>query len=166
LTVQVLALFILGFLAQSNAAKANPYAPLWLYQGSWHVTRSGLAPGTKPDLLTNQCSLIGKYFACQQTVNGTAGALLIIIPTGQPGRYYMQTVLPEGRATGKSDLEISGDRWVFSNRWQEQPGKTVHYRTTNVFTGKNRIHFEQAESPDGTQWVVKASGEEVRVTSR
>jgi hypothetical protein len=91
---------------------------------------------------------------------------LIIIPTGEPGRYYMQTVLPEGRATGKSDLEIAGDRWVFSNRWQEQPGKTVYYRTTNVFTGKNRIHFEQAESPDGKQWVVKASGEEVRAPSR
>ncbi len=149
---------------QGGPAKSSNavYAPLWLYQGSWQVTRKSLAAGAKPDQLVNQCALLGKYFACQQTVNGADGGLVIFIPAEKAGQYYTQNITKEGRAGGKGDLDISGDHWTYSSRWPEENGKITYYRTTNLFTGKNRIHFEQAESPDGKQWTVTGSGDEVR----
>ena len=138
------------------------FAPLWLYQGTWQVTRKDLAPGAKPDELVNQCALVGRYFTCQQTVNGKPSELLIFVPANKPGHFYTQSVNPEGRAGGRGDLEISGDQWTYSSTW-DQGGKTTYYRTTNAFTGKDRIHYEQAESPDGKDYKVTGSGDEVRV---
>ena len=137
-------------------------APLHLYQGTWEVTRTNAA---KPDRIVNQCSEIGHYFACQQTVNGAAGSLLVIVPTAQPGKYHTQVIEPSGRATGLSDLSIEGDRWSFFSRWNDG-SKTTYYRTVNTFSGKNRIHFEQDESPDGKTWTTKNSGDEVRSVGR
>src|SRR5579883_1760776 len=78
------------------------------------------------------------------------------------GHYYTQAVTMEGLATGRGDLLIEGDRWTYSSK-SKQDGKDVFHRTTNRFSGTNRIHFEQAESPDGEHWVVKMSGDEQRV---
>lgn len=139
------------------------YAPLWLYQGTWHVAGQGAAPGTKPDELRNQCALLGRFFACQQTVNGQAGGLIIFIPAGKPGQYYTQNVRLEGFASGRGNLEISGGQWTYLST-RNDSGKTTYYRTINVFTGKNRIHYEQSESPDGKNWKVTGGGDEVRVT--
>lgn len=69
----------------------------------------------------------------------------MFVPATAPGNYYTQAVLPEGWATGRGELRIDGDHWTYSSK-TEQDGKTVYHRTTNVFSGKNRIHFEQAES--------------------
>ncbi len=140
------------------SASESAYAPLRLYEGSWRVTRKDKA---QPDDLKNQCSQIGKYFACQQTVNGAVSALLIFIPTDKPGHYVTQSVNPQGRGLGKGDLQISGDRWVFSSTWDEG-GKTTYYQTVNVFSGHDHIHFEQQESSNGKDWITKNSGDEVR----
>jgi hypothetical protein len=142
------------------------YAPLWLYQGMWQVTRKSAGNGAKPERLVNRCAQLGKYFACQQSVNGAEGGLVIIIPAEKPGHYYTQSITAEGRATGKADLEISGDHWTYSSRWPQGNGKITYYRTTKVFSGKDRIHFEQAESSDGAQWTIKDSGDEVRLEVR
>lgn len=140
---------------------ADAYTPLWLYAGTWQVTRKDQQA---PDKLKNQCALVGHFFACEQTVNGTAGNLLIFIPVpNKPGRYYTQTVRPEGRATARGDLEIQGDRWIYTSTW-DQGGSTVYYRNTNTFSGRNKINYEQAESRDNKNWTVKNSGEEVRVS--
>jgi hypothetical protein len=163
--LHLLALTVLALATQTgrNAKPADAsYAPLWLYQGTWQVTRKSAGNRAKPEQLINRCALLGKYFACQQTVNGNEGGLVIFMPAGKPGHYFTQTITPDGRATGKADLEISGDRWIYSSRWPQQSGKITYYRTTNVFTGKNHIHFEQAESPDGRDWTQKDSGDEVR----
>jgi hypothetical protein len=139
------------------------YAPLWLYNGTWQVTRKDLAPGAKPDQLLNQCALVGTYFTCQQTVNGTVSALLIFVPAKTPGQYYTQSVNPDGRAGGRGDLAIDGNKWVYSSNWNQGGGKTTFYKTINVFSGKNRIHFEQQESSNNKDWKTTNSGDEVRV---
>lgn len=144
------------------AAPSNPYTPLWLYNGSWRVTRKDLAPGAKPDELMNQCALVGKYFACQQTVNGTPGALLIFVPTGEPGRYYTQNVRPDALASRRGDLQIEGNTWTYRTAW-DQGGKTTYYKTLNTFSGKDRIHFEQLESTNNKDWKTTNSGDEVRI---
>jgi len=137
----------------------DPYAPLWLYQGSWHE----MPKGKEPFELTNQCALIGKYFGCQQTVGGKIEALVIFVPAEQNGHYFTQSVLPEGWAMGRGELEIEGDRWTYSSKAQDG-AKTTYYRTTNVFKGKDQIHYEQSESPDGKQWTTTGSGDEVRAS--
>jgi hypothetical protein len=141
------------------ATAADPYTPLWLYNGTWRITKKD----GSADTLINRCALVGRFFTCEQTVNGTPGALLIFIPVpNKPGQYYTQNVMPEGRASGRGDLEITGDKWVYTSTWN-QGGSTVYYRTTNILTGKNKIHFEQAESPDNKNFTVKNSGDEVRL---
>jgi hypothetical protein len=146
------------------AVAADPaFAPLRAYEGSWRVTPASSNAGAKPYQLTVECAVVGQYFTCQQTTEGRAGGLLVIIPTGQPGRYNTQTIMPDGRATGRDELEISGSQWTFRSRRQEGT-KTTQYRTTYSFSGKDRIHFEQAQSSDGKEWTVTNSGDQIRTT--
>jgi hypothetical protein len=146
------------------AGSGAPLSPLWLYQGSWQVTRANSGAAGKPDRLINDCAQIGMYFACQQTVNGTPVGLLVIISTQKPGHFHTQTILPEGRATGLDDLEISGSQWVFTSSRREG-GRTTYYRTTNTFSSKTKIHFERAESTDSKQWTTKSSGDEAKLSN-
>ena len=163
--VKLAAYLAMACWAYAAATPDTIYAPLRLYEGTWRITRKDLGPGAKPDELKNDCALVGKFFACQQTVNGTPGPLLIFLPIpNQPGHYHTQNVNQEARASGIGDLEISGDHWVFSSRWDQGGGKTTYYRTINQFSGKTHIHFEQQESSNGKDWTVKNSGDEVRVS--
>lgn len=158
----VLLLLSISISMNPCASADDPYAPLNLYNGIWQVRPTNRPTTDPPDQLEDVCRQIGAYFACQQTKNGKLGALLIFVPTDKSGHYYTQAVLPEGLATGRGELEIEGNRWVYSNKAQSD-SKTVYYRTTNVFTGKDRIHYEQAQSPDGEHWTVSGSGDEIRV---
>ena len=152
---------ILLLLAATSLNAADPYTPLWLYNGAWQVTRKDQAA----EKLVNRCVVVGRFFACEQTVDGVPGNLLILIPIAdKPGHYYTQNVGPQGRASSRGDLEIDGDHWVFRSNW-DQGGSTVYYRTTNVFSGRNKIQYEQAESTDNKNWTVKNSGAETRVGS-
>lgn len=141
---------------------SDPYAPLWLYQGGWRLAGKSNNSAETSVQLTNACALIGKYFACQQTVNGSVASLIIFIPTAEAGHYYTQAVLPEGLAAGRGQLDIEGDRWTYNSKDDEDGSKNPHHRTTNLFTGKDRIHFEQLESADGQHWTVIKSGDEMR----
>ena len=143
---------------QSTGAKPDIYAPLKLYDGTWHVVRKDAA---KPDVLVNQCALLEQYYACAQNVNGKPGPLIIFLPADKPGHYSVQNIMPEGRATGLSELEIEGNHWTYSNRWNDG-SKTTYYRTRNTFIDKNHIHFEQSESSDGKDWKVTMTGDESR----
>jgi hypothetical protein len=135
--------------------------PLRAYAGTWSVTRQGVAG--KPEQLKNDCAAVGRYYACQQTVNGSVGGLLLMVPSDTPGKYFTQNVLPTGRATGAGEMHIEApNRWVFFSNWN-QGAKTMRYRTTNTFSGRDKIHFEQEESTDGQHWKVTGSGDDVRV---
>ncbi|HEX4748512.1 MAG TPA: hypothetical protein VH302_03125 [Bryobacteraceae bacterium] len=154
---------LLFYLSASSfaASSDSAFAPLRAYDGAWRVTRTSPA-GQKPDELVNQCSSIGQYFACQQSVNGAVSALLIFVPADTPNRFYTQSVNPQGRALGKGDLEISGEKWVFTSTW-DQGGKTIYYQTTNTFIGHDRIHFEQKESTNRRDWTTTSAGDDTRV---
>ena len=137
------------------------YAPLRLYEGAWQVTQTTPAPKKprKPDRVINDCAQIGRYFACQQTVNGKPGALLIFIPAS-PGRYHTQVVQADGAALGQpGSLSISGDHWVYLSG---PDSKGIRYRTTNEFEGPDRIRYAVAHSSDGKRWTVTLAGVEKR----
>ena len=156
-TVLIAATALMGMTRAQGAA--DPYAPLRLYEGAWQVTQTTPA-GRKPDRLVNDCARIGRYFACQQTVNGKPGALVVFIPDTVPGHYHTQIVLPDGAALGPAGtLTLAGDHWTYLG---EPDAKGVRYRTINVFSGHDRIHFESARSTDGKTWTVTMAGEETR----
>ncbi len=161
---QFLTMLVLAAFALSTMRAASPDNPLALYQGTWHVTTKSAGANAKPEEIKNQCASLGKYFACQQIVDGSVSALLVFVATNEPGHYVIQNIFPDGRASGKSNLEISGNRWIYTNSWN-QGSKTTYYRTTNIFADKNHIHFEQEESSDKVHWETKNSGDEVRVPS-
>jgi hypothetical protein len=134
-----------------------------LYNGTWQVTRKD---SQKPDILVNQCARVGRFFTCDQSVNGGLSALLVFIPRAdKPGQYYTQNIRPEGRATSRGDLEIDKDVWTFLTNW-DNGGQTTFYRTVNTFVGKTRIRYEQSESSNNKDWKVTNSGEEVRVVGK
>lgn len=138
-------------------------APLQAYEGTWQVTRSGTGASAKPEKLVNRCVALSIYFVCEQSVDNKPTALLVFLPAGQPGHYHTQSILPEGRATGLDDLQISGSRWTFTSR-RHLGANPTYFRNTNVFTDANHIHFENAQSPNGKQWTVEESGDETRLS--
>ena len=114
----------------------------------------------KSDQLINDCARIGHYFACQQTLNGKRGLLVVFIPDGGPGHYHTQVVLSDGNALGPlSTLAIAGDRWTYLSA---PDAKDVRYRTINIFSGRNHIPFETARSTDGKTWTVTMAGHETK----
>ena len=152
---------LLPFLLALPVLCADPTPVLKKYGGTWQITRKS-APGKK-EQLRNDCALAGTFYACQQSSNGTVSSLLVFTPTPQPNYFNTQNVLPDGRATGKGDLTIDGNKWVFTSTWNG--GATVtRYRTTDTFVTLNQIHFDQEESTDGTHWQLKDSGEQVRAS--
>ena len=142
---------------------ANAYEHLWLYQGHWKGSRKAGAATAVPVDVENQCGRIGTYFGCQQTVDGKIGAVVLYVPGELPGHYHTQVILPDGQSLGRGEMTIEGDRWTFQSKSTEN-GQTTYYKTTNVFGGKNHIHFEQFESPDGEHWQQQASGDETRTS--
>jgi hypothetical protein len=147
--------------ALTAAAQTFPdsvYAPLWNYNGTWRVT----IQGKPPDTLINHCARTGLFFACEQNVNGSSGALVIFVPIDAEGHYRTNPVTREGTAMGPGDLEIKDNHWTYLGK-SEEGGKTTWYRTTNDFTDDSHIHFEQAQSTDKIHWEVQRTGDEVRI---
>jgi len=162
-TVFCLLFAVSGGTAFAAAPVNSALEPLMAYQGTWQVTRTGGGATAKPDRLVNRCMALGIYFVCDQSVNDKPTALLVFLSAGQPGHYHTQSILPEGRATGLDDLQISGNRWTFTSR-RHLGGNTTYFRNTNVFTDANHIHFENAQSPNGKDWTVQESGDETRLS--
>lgn len=95
-------------------------------------------------------------------MNGKVAALVVCIPDGNSGHYFTHAVLPDGRTPGRGELTITGSHWVYMGHSDGADGKTTWYRTTNDFEGKDRIHFESAQSADGKAWTATANGDDTR----
>jgi hypothetical protein len=141
----------------------TPYTSLMLYSGTWKVSRKD---SPKPSTMVNDCVKVGRFYTCDQSVDGGLSALLIFIPRAdQPGHYYTQNVRPEGRATNRGDLEIKGNVWTFLSNW-DSGGATTFYKTVDTFVGKTRITYEQFESSNDRDWKLLNSGEQTRAAGK
>lgn len=152
------------FAGISLGVDSDPYAPLKLYDGNWEVKMGGAEP--KTDHLENHCALTGLFFSCEQKVNGKSGALVVFLPVGKTARgaleYRTQALMPDASKAGEwGHLVIDGDTWIYT--WENgDANKPVHWRNTNHFTGKDKIHFEVQNSEDGTNWKTQMAGDEER----
>jgi hypothetical protein len=163
------ALFVFASTAGSQTASGalppeDPaYAPLRLYDGSWDSVGAGA--DAKTVHLTNHCARTFKFFVCEQVVDGNSQALIIFLPQGARGQtqtYFTQVLATNASRPGPwNKLEITGDNWLYTSD-SEENNTTVHWRTVNVFTGKNKIHYEIGRSADGKTWQTTMSGDERR----
>ena len=151
--------------SSSTIASDKTFAPLSLYEGTWHVTRHNQPATAQPEELNNTCAALGRYFACQLTVNGQPSELMVYVPAGNAGSYYTQSIMPDGRAAGHGGLTIEGNTWTYTNSWNQGAKITTYFKTVNTFAGKDRIHFEQQESSDRNNWKTTNSGEQLRVNA-
>lgn len=153
-------------LAKTANLAGDPYAPLRLYDGKWDVAP---ASGDKPAEtvhVENHCAKAGDFFACNQFVNGKNMALIVFLPLHALENggytYHNQALGVEGGGFGGwGNLEIAGDRWVYSND-ETDNGKKIYHRIINVFSGPDKIHFEVQRSEDGSKWATTMSGDEAR----
>jgi hypothetical protein len=175
----MLGALILSFLTLSAAPQApagqsaktanvatDPYAPLRLYEGNWDVLPASADKTGETVHLENRCAKVGEFFACNQLVGGKNMALVIFLPLHplENGGYAYrnQALRVEGDNAGTwGALEITRDRWVYSSDATDKEKKT-YWRTTNVFSGSDKIHFEVQRSDDGVNWTATMAGDEVR----
>ena len=150
--------------SSAGTAADDPYAPLRLYNGSWNFEMTDGKETSHMHIL-NQCDKTGLFFVCEQIINGKSSNLVVFLPTGSSGgkqNYRTQGLsISASRPKDWGNLEISGDRWVYSSEETDE-GKKVFWRIINVFSGPNKIHFEIQHSTDAKNWETKQSGDERR----
>lgn len=155
-------MFAAYFFVAAMMWAAEPFSALTVYDGGWTVTgaKTMAGPG-KADALMNHCSRTEAYYACEQVVNGKPMALMVFTATEDANKFHTQIVLPNGYSTGRGDLTLAGDHWTFLGK-DVEGDKTTYFKTENIIKDHDHIHFDQFESADGTTWVKKNEGDEVR----
>jgi hypothetical protein len=153
--------------AKTGNPASDPYAPLRLYDGKWDLVPASADKPAEAVHIENHCAKAGQFFTCNQFVNGKNMALVVFLPQHSLENggytYRNQALRPEGddpSTWGK--LEIVGDRWVYSSEATDN-GKKTYWRTTNIFSGADKIHFEVQRSEDGAKWATTMSGDEAWV---
>ena len=165
----------LGLLISANLAEAQPplatdaFKKLEIYGGDWTVRAdhpwSG-APSGSSDHLRSRCQRFSAYFTCEQTVNQKPLALIVYTVAEAPNRFHTRTIAPDGRAGGRGDLVLDGNRWTYLDK-PPSGLKGPWSRTENTIRDENHIRFVEYESSDGGKtWHQINAGLEVRVTRR
>lgn len=152
--------------AKAASLASDPYASLRLYEGKWDLLPAKSDKPGDPVHIENHCANVGEFFACNQFVNGKNMALVIFLPSHSLENggyaYRNQALRVEGDNAGAwSNLEITGDRWVYASE-ESDKGKKTFWQTINVFSGHDKIHFEVQRSEDGVKWATTMSGDEAR----
>ena len=153
-----------GFWLLMMMFSSAAFAPLKVYDGTWTIVSTHTAAGDgRPDTLVNHCTEGTGFYTCEQLINGKSLALLVFTATDDPTKFHSQPVLSNGVAAGISDLIIVGDHWTFLSSGTDSNGRQIFYRTENIFSGRDKIHFELYQSGDNKTWVKNNQGDEVRV---
>jgi len=165
----------LALLVSADRTKAEPMSPtnafqkLEIYGGDWSVRAdhpwSGASAGSSDDL-RSRCQRFSAYFACEQSVNGKPLALIVYTAGDAPNRFHTRTIATDGRAGGRGDLVLEGNRWTYLDK-PPLGLKGAWSRTENIVRDGNHIRFvEYQSSNEGKTWVQTNAGVEVRMTRR
>jgi len=168
-------LLALGLLVFVDRTEAQPplatdaLKKLEIYGGDWTVRAdhpwSG-APKGSSDRLLSRCQRFSAYFACEQTVNLKPQALIVYTAAEAPNRLHTRTIAPDGRAGGRGDLVLEGNRWTYLDK-PPTGLKGPWSRTENAILDKDHIRFVEYESSnEGKTWVQTNAGLEIRTTRR
>jgi hypothetical protein len=132
------------------AAEADPYETLKAMDGHWiGTTQSG-----RTQRVDNACAHTGRFFVCEQAVDGKPAALIVFLPREHEERkltFRTETLTSAGDpAEPWRDLTIDGDTWT----WIEPAhGVAPKRRTVVTHSGPDYMRAE-------VQVEVKGEGEE------
>src|SRR5579885_1956505 len=127
-------------LAAPMGASDDGYAPLWLYQGKWQLKTNGQE---KADTIANECKRVGKYFACEQAVNGKVESLIVFVPAETPSITTRKACYPtsEPRAGPRSKSRATIGRIRARSKKTAKPlttGPRTSFPERTTFTSSNR----------------------------
>jgi hypothetical protein len=143
----------IALIPASSAASEDAYAPLKYYAGTWSVVSSK----GKTSTVVNTCARTGRFFVCEQSINGASKALVVFLPQGD-GRYRTQTLGADGAEPGHwFSLKIKDPDWVYTPE-----GAEPRERTLNHYIDADHIHFD-VQKKSGEDWKTTLSGDETRV---
>ena len=161
--VNCLAVVLAASLALASSVRAAIVDPLTLYAGAWTLAMDGAA---KTSRLENHCAKTGRFYVCEQLLDGNTAAMVVFLPVTTPGPakvYRTQTLRPDAtKPDSWSYLTIVGDLWTYSPTDPAGPA-TPESRVTNRFLDPDHIRFEVQTSKDGKRWTTTAGGDERRL---
>jgi hypothetical protein len=174
MTFLVRLFLLIGCSVALSAAQATPGADVlnrwaggkWVGEGKTvdsDYSKAGKANGVS----TCAWSPDHVYVVCDQNIEADDGPLLLLsIYAFDPktSKYHFYGMDRSGEQPRSGDLEISrnGDYWVYPGSAEIQ-GKTVQFRTTNEFHGKDAVEWRSEFSTDGGKtWTKTGEGKETR----
>ncbi len=107
------------------------------------------------------------FVVCDQDINfgGTPMRDLSVYAFApKTGHYHFYGISLGEDKPRNTDLEISenGDRWIYVSS-NEIKGKTIQFRTTNQFHGKDDVEWwSEFSADDGKTWTKTGEGKETR----
>lgn len=138
-----------------------------VYAGTWKTATEHFATpfskaGRETATLRNHCWRSADFYACDQFVNGQSRALIVFVYDAKHDLYHSYAIPAESGRVFAGTLIIKGNRWTYPNEYTDH-GKTVYFRTVNVFNGPDSIEFRQEFSGDKVHWTVMAQGHETKI---
>lgn len=141
-------------------------AVLSLYQGGWKTriddAASEFGPASHSEVdLKNDCWRFSRFFACQQTVDGKPGGLVVFAWDDTAKVYRSWPIGAGADPVHPGVMQIDGDTWIFP--W-EQPvdGKSMRLRVVNRFIDHNTIEYRKEVWRDAQGWTAIGRGVETR----
>jgi hypothetical protein len=111
--------------------------------------------------LRNDCWHSGRYYVCNQYVDGDSKVLLVFTFDAAKQIYTSYQVPLDGSATSSGTLEIRDNTWTYP--WEVVgDGHTVYFRVVNVFKSPAEIDYRREFSTNQLNWVVMARGKEIK----
>lgn len=166
---RIYAIAVCACLALATAmAGAAPVAAgldkIAVYAGTWKTTTQHFATpyskaGRENATLRNDCWRSAGFYACDQFVNGASRALIVFIYDAKHDLYHSYAIPAGSGRVFAGTLIIKGNRWTYPNEYTNH-GKTVYFRTVNVFSKPDSIEYRQEFSTDKVRWTVMAKGTE------
>lgn len=130
----------------------DPTKKLGAFLGKWQTEGSFTGSDNKiSSVLECRWSPQGVFLVCDQMVSmaGTTHHQFTAYSyNSKDGNYSYTTVPDPGSPPNSGTVEIKGNLWTYSSRF-EANGKTTQIRTTNEFTAPDKEIFKVESSSDG-----------------
>lgn len=150
----------------ADTAPSAALAKLKVFAGAWRSDSEKFdtiysSAGKVSSLQSNECSINGGFYICNQSSNGVSRVLLVFTYKG--GDSYGVTYVPaDGSHAVSGELIINGDTWTYPGQLTKL-GQVTYMRTVNVFTSPDTIQYRQEFSVDQQNWTLMAQGTETRI---
>ncbi|MBV9276878.1 MAG: DUF1579 family protein [Candidatus Eremiobacteraeota bacterium] len=162
--------FLVAFIALTAAPSlgadaGSPAENLAMFAGSWQSQATLQQPSGKPMQVSGTISCAWSspahiFLVCDgnATFEGDTTPhyqLSVYTYDAASKQYGFANVTPNTLTS--PDLTLSGTTWTYSGK-MTNAGKTIYFRTLNIFESPNFYRFRSESSPDGSHWTTNIEG--------